>query len=278
MAVATENTSNLGYANKCGKFINPADKNVDMDVFEAIKNRRSIRKYLDIPIEWEKVGNVLEAGRLAPSSGNLQAWKFIVVRDPKKKKLLAEAASQQYWMEQAPVLIVIVGVYNKTQRFYGDRGKDIYIIQDCAMAAMQMMIAAQAQGLGTCFVSALNEERVGSIILMRGGARPMGIISIGYAAEKPVMPLRFRLENIAYLERDAGIAYVDGFASGRIADFASSMSDWRVAERGIEYVQGAVRDIDKVTKEKRNALMNQIVDGMKSAVKKPETDKKEQKD
>jgi len=238
-----------------------------MDVFEAFKDRRSIRKYLDLPVEWDKVGSILEAGRLAPSSGNLQAWKFIVVRDLKKRKLLAEAASQQYWMEQAPVFIVIVGVYDKPQRFFGDRGKDLYVIQDCAMAAMQMMLAAHALDLGSCFVSAINEEAVGRIILIRGGARPMGIIAIGYPAEKPKMPLRFRLENFAYLETDAGIAYVPGYAPGRHADFESENSDWRVAQRGMEYVQRAAEDMGRLAKGRPKRMMDKFMERMKSTKK-----------
>ncbi len=238
-----------------------------MDVFDAIRNRRSIRKYLDLPVEWDKVGSILEAGRVAPSSGNLQAWKFVVVRDLNKRKLLAEAAGQQYWMEQAPVFIVIVGVFNKHERFFGQRGKDLYVIQDCAMAAMQMMLAAQALGLGTCFVSALQEEKVGEIILIRGGARPMGILAIGYAAEKPQMPLRYRLENFSYLETDAGIAYVHGYTPGRHADYDMEVTNLRLAQRGINYAKQAAQDIDRLTKEKRKGLLHRLIEKAKSGGK-----------
>lgn len=235
-----------------------------MDVFEAFRNRRSIRKYLDLPVEWDKVGSILEAGRLAPSSGNLQTWKFIVVRDLNKRRQLAEASAQQYWMEQAPVHIVIVGVHDKHLRFFGQRGKDLYVIQDCSMAVMQMMLAAHALGLGSCFVSAINEERVGELVLIRGNARPMGILTIGYPAEQPKMPLRYRLENISYLEVDAGRAYVHGYTPGRIADFDQSISNWRFAERGIKYAKQAAEDIDRLTKEKRKGLLHRFVEKVKS--------------
>lgn len=237
-----------------------------MDVFEAIRDRRSIRKYLDLPVEWDKVGSILEAGRLAPSAGNLQAWKFVVVRDLNKRKQLAEAAGQQYWMEQAPVFIVIVGVFNKHERFFGQRGKDLYVIQDCAMAAMHMMLAAHSLGLGTCFVSALQEEKVGEIILIRGGARPMGILTIGYAAEAPKMPLRYRLENFCYFETDAGLAYVQGYSPGRHADFDFEMTNLRVAQRGINYVKQAAHDLDRLTKEKRKGLLHRLIERAKKKV------------
>ncbi len=243
-----------------------------MDVFEAIRDRRSIRKYLDLPVEWDKVGSVLDAGRIAPSSGNLQAWKFIVVRDLKKRKELAEAAGQQYWMEQAPVHIVIVGVFNKHQRFFGDRGKELYVIQDCAMAALQMMLAAHSLGLGSCFVSAINEEKVGSLILIRGGARPMGIVTLGYPAEQPKAPLRYRIENVAYIEVDAGLAYVHGYTPGRIADFDSSTTNWRFAQRGINYAKQAAHDIDRLTREKRKGFLHRMLE--KTKKKKTEESKK----
>ncbi len=246
-----------------------------MDVFEAIQDRRSVRKYLDLPIEWDKVGSILEAGRLAPSSGNLQTWKFIVVRDLSRRKAIAEAAAQQYWMEHAPVYIVIVGVLDKHKRFFGERGEQLYVIQDCAMAAMQMMLAAHALGLGSCFVSSINEERVGEIIQIRGGARPMGILTLGYAAEKPAMPMRYRVENFAYHENDAGRAYVAGFSPGRHAEFDSEMTNWRFAEKGIKYVRQAAEDIDKVTKEKRKGLMQKLVE--KATKMKKEGTKKEEK-
>ncbi|MEK6837389.1 MAG: nitroreductase family protein [Nanoarchaeota archaeon] len=238
-----------------------------MDVFEAMRNRRSVRKYLDLPVEWDKVGSILDAGRLAPSSGNLQTWKFIAVRDLNKRKQIAEASAQQYWMEQAPVHIVIVGVFDKHLRFFGERGKNLYVIQDCAMAAMQMMLAAHALGLGTCFVSAINEERVGEIILIRGNARPMGILTVGYPAEQPKMPLRYRIENVTYLETDAGVAYVQGYTPGRHPDFDFEMSNLRVAERGIKYVKQAAEDIDKLTKEKRKGLLHKLIEKAKSGGK-----------
>ena len=246
-----------------------------MDVFEAIRDRRSIRKYLDLPVEWDKVGSVLEAGRLAPSSGNLQTWKFIIVRDLNKRKSLAENAAQQYWMEQAPVHIVIVGVLDKHKRFFGERGEQLYAIQDCAMAAMQMMLAAHALGLGSCFVSSINEERVGELIQIRGSARPMGIITLGYAAEKPAMPLRYRVENVAYHELDAGRAYAAGYAPGRHTDFDSEMSNWRLAERGINYAKKAVEDIDKATREKRKGFLQKLVES--AAKTREEAKKKEEK-
>ena len=94
-----------------------------MEVLEAIKSRRSIRKYLDKPVEWELIANILDAGRYAPCAGNLQNWKFVAVTDEGRKKSIAEACLRQLWMEQAPVHIVIFAEVEKFERYYGKQGK-----------------------------------------------------------------------------------------------------------------------------------------------------------
>jgi nitroreductase len=78
----------------------------DMGVMTAIKMRRSIRHYKDKAVEEEKLGKVLEAGRLAPSAGNLQEWKFVVVRDKGTREKLAIATCNQKFVSEAPVVIV----------------------------------------------------------------------------------------------------------------------------------------------------------------------------
>lgn len=80
-----------------------------MDVFEAIRTRRSIRKYRPEPIPDEKLGSILEAARLAPSAPNRQPWRFIVVQDADRKKALAEVANKQTFMKSAAAIVAAVG-------------------------------------------------------------------------------------------------------------------------------------------------------------------------
>ena len=93
-----------------------------MEVFECIKTRRAVRKFEKKEVTWDNVSMILDAGRLAPSSGNIQNWKFIVALDEGKRKAVAEACLQQWWIADAPVIIVIVGEPAKGKRFYGKRG------------------------------------------------------------------------------------------------------------------------------------------------------------
>ncbi len=172
-----------------------------MDAIEAILSRRSIRKYKKQPVEWEKVGIILEAGRMAPCAGNLQDWRFIVVLDAEKRKQIAEASLQQYWMADAPVHIVIVAELEKSKRFYGVRGERLYSVQNCAAAAESMIIAANSIGLGTCWVGAFDEDKIKTILNCIEEVRPQIIITLGYADEKPIMPQKLPIENIVYLEK-----------------------------------------------------------------------------
>ena len=79
-----------------------------MDVQDAIHKRRTIRRFLEIPIEWEKVGSILDAGRMSPSAGGLQCCRFIIIRSEASKKIIAGASLQQYWMGKAPLMIIVL--------------------------------------------------------------------------------------------------------------------------------------------------------------------------
>jgi len=172
-----------------------------MDVTEAIRKRRSIKKYLDIPVEWDKIGSILDAGRLAPSAGNLQPWKFMVVLNQENRKKISEACFQQYWMQTAPVHIVISAEFNKMERFYGVRGERLYSIQSCAVAASQMMLEAINQGLACCFVSAFDEEMLKRYFKIPDFARPQVVLTIGYPAEEVPLPPKYTLNDIVHLEK-----------------------------------------------------------------------------
>ncbi|MFC1800423.1 nitroreductase family protein [Nanoarchaeota archaeon] len=124
-----------------------------MDTWECIKTRRSIRKYKPVPVPRALVAKVVDAGRFAPSSGNLQNWKFIVVTDEGLKKAIAEACLEQYWMEKASVHIVMVAEPDKAKRFYGKRGM-LYTTQNIAAATENMLLCAHSIGLGACWVGA----------------------------------------------------------------------------------------------------------------------------
>ena len=166
---------------------------------EAIKTRRSVRKYLDKPVPRDLIFEVVDAGRLAPSGGNLQNWKFVVVFNEAQKKEIADACMQQYWMEKATVHIVIISEPDISKRYYGIRGDRLYSTQNCAAAAENMLIAANALGLGACWVGAFDEDMIKNTVKIPPEYRPQMIITLGYPDEKPKMPSKHPLEIVTYV-------------------------------------------------------------------------------
>jgi nitroreductase len=156
-----------------------------MDVFEAIAKRRSIRKYQDKDVDDKLIGVLLWAAAQAPSAGNLQDWRFIVVRDKKTKELLYDAALKQEHVKRAPVLIVVCSDLEVLSLRYGKRGELVYALEDCAAAIENMLLAATALGLGACWIGAFDEEDVKNILRLPDFVRPIAIITIGYPAEEP---------------------------------------------------------------------------------------------
>jgi nitroreductase len=171
-----------------------------METLEAIKTRRSIRKFLNTRVEEEKLVQILDAGRWAPSAGNTQEWFFIVVKDKGRKIQLAEAALGQFWLVDADIVIVVCCNIDRIRFAYGKRGEELYSIQDCAAAVENMLLAAHDLGLGACWIGAFDEEDVKRILRIPGELRPMAIVPIGYAGEEPPPPVRIDLDRIVYFE------------------------------------------------------------------------------
>jgi nitroreductase len=171
-----------------------------MDLFEAIFDRRSVRKFLEKPVEEEKVLKILDAARWAPSAGNTQDWEFIVVRDKMKRFQLSEAALGQYWIANAQVIIIVCSKTSKLMRIYGDIGESTYSVMDVILASQNMLLAAHALGLGACFIPTIDFGSVKRILGIPDSVRVYAIIPIGYAAEKPNAPHRMGLETFVYFE------------------------------------------------------------------------------
>jgi len=122
-----------------------------LDLFEAIKTRRSIRAFTREEISDREIEKILDAARWAPSAGNIQPWIFVVVKDPGTKRRLSEAALSQFFIEEAPVVIVVCADQERSRRGYGSRGANLYCIQDTAAATQNILLAAHALGLGACW-------------------------------------------------------------------------------------------------------------------------------
>jgi len=151
-----------------------------MDIFEAIKKRRSVRSYLDKPIEEEKLNAILEAGRLAPSASNRQEWRFVIVKNREVRKKLGEAANEQSFVGEAPIVIVACAV---TDGHVMSCGQLCYPI-DVAIALDHISLAAVEQGLGTCWIGAFNESKVKEILGIPKKVRVVELMPLGYPAAR----------------------------------------------------------------------------------------------
>jgi nitroreductase len=171
-----------------------------MDVFEAVKGRRSIRAFKRNDVSFEDVEKLIDAAIWAPSAGNIQPWEFIIIRKPDTKKRLAVAAWDQAFIEEAPVVIVVCANENRSSQRYGDRGKTLYCIQDTAAAIQNINLAACSLGLGTCWVGAFKEEEVRQVLNVPQGIRPVSIIPIGYPARSASPRSKRSIDEIVHEE------------------------------------------------------------------------------
>ncbi|MFW6110516.1 MAG: nitroreductase family protein [Thermoproteota archaeon] len=171
-----------------------------MDVLEAIKGRRSIRAFRDQDVSDETVKKLIDAARWAPSSGNVQPWEFVIIREPDIKRRLAKAALSQMFIFRAPVVIVVCADERLSFQSYRDRGKNLYCIQDTSAATQNIHLAAYRLGLGTCWVGAFSEGEVSKILNIPERLRPVSIIPIGFPAEFPLPPDRKPVRRITHLE------------------------------------------------------------------------------
>ena len=162
-----------------------------MKVFEAIKNRYSCRSYKPIPVPEKKLKKVLEAARLAPSAHNEQEWKFVVVRDAKKREEVAEAAGQSF-IKEAPVIIAAVGL---DPEHVMKSGNPAYAI-DLAIAVEHMALQATEEGLGTCWIGGFDQEAVKEVLDILKEYKVVALMPLGFPADKPKPKSRKKLEEI----------------------------------------------------------------------------------
>jgi len=178
-----------------------------MDVMEAIKSRRSVRKYTKDPISDSDIETVLDAARWAPSWANTQCVRWIVVKDPDTKSRLADTLSPTNPAMDAartvPVVLVACAVMGragfKRGEMITDKG-DWYMF-DVASAAQSLMLAAVELGLATVHVGTFDAKKAEAILGVPEGVRVVELIPLGHPAEQPEGPGRKELNEIVFHER-----------------------------------------------------------------------------
>lgn len=178
-----------------------------MELFTAMKDRRSCREYLSDPIEESVIESIIEAGTWAPSPLNMQPWEFyVVIRDDVKKKIYEEAEKCRQWaleksgwkwldtykidfLNQAPVLIIVVGDPKKS-------GVDVFMEEGhmgyqaaCSAAIQNMHLAAYSHGLGSLWFTLFDKDAIRDILGINRDKTPLAIVCLGKKArEIPPLP------------------------------------------------------------------------------------------
>jgi nitroreductase len=162
---------------------------------EAIRTRRSIRRYADRDVERDLIIQVLDAARHAPSASNIQPWKFVVIRDLKTREKLSTVHKHSAFLKGAPVVIVVLGNESLSEHHFP---------VDCAAAIENLLLAAHGLGLGCCWVAVYStrsterEDIVRSILAIRKEYRVVAMVGIGYPAEQPKPRKMKELEEIVH--------------------------------------------------------------------------------
>ncbi len=149
-----------------------------MDVLEAIRSFRPCLQYQPRPVPPELLKTVLSAARLAPSQRNLQPWRFVVVQDDERKRLLAQASNRGKLIAEAPAVIVAFAVEEDIPVTIG--GYISAYPLDVAVAINLLQLAAVAEGLGTNWIIEFHEDKVRAVLHVPEGIHPIAVIPIGF--------------------------------------------------------------------------------------------------
>lgn len=166
-----------------------------MEALEAIRSRRSIRKYTDEPVSDDLIREILDAAMMAPSAGNAQPWQFVVLTDRAVLDSMADLHPYIKMVKQAQAGILVCGDLSK-EKYSG------YWVQDCSAAMQNLLLAAHALGLGAVWTGIYPmEDRVSAVRAkfdLPGHIVPLGFTPIGWPDQAPTVDSRFREDRVHY--------------------------------------------------------------------------------
>ncbi len=161
------------------------------DCMELLASRQSIRKFTDATVSDEVIDAIIKMALQAPSAGNRQPWRIIVVRDHNRLEQLSQAAFGQQFVATCQVLLGIFAVPEESAERYADRGRNLYVFQDTAALTYALLLGIHFNGLGGCWVGAFDDAAVAEVFKAPEGFRPVAMIPIGhYESPPPPRPRR----------------------------------------------------------------------------------------
>jgi coenzyme F420-0:L-glutamate ligase/coenzyme F420-1:gamma-L-glutamate ligase len=197
-----------------------------LEVFQVIKNRRSVRRFSSEKVSWDIIRRVLDAGSWAPSAHNAQPWRFIVIMDNGLKKKLAEAMAEDWEKDlkedrlmfedrkrlteasikqfTSPPVVIVVCLAMEGMDAYPDEKRQkiehTMAVQSVSASIQNLLLAASAEGLGACWFCAplFCKETIRKALGVPKNIEPQALITIGYPAEKPEAPQRKPLSEVVF--------------------------------------------------------------------------------
>ena len=167
-----------------------------MNVFEAIKTRRSVRKYKPQPIPEDHLKQIMTAAQLAPSAGNKQPWRFVVVQDPETKKKLGTIARNQTWISDAGVVVAALAMDRKSPEVY-----ERWAERDVMTAVEHMVLSAWELGYGACWIGAFEEDKVKELLKVPEEMTVIVLLPIGVPDQRPEPRGRKSLEELFSMDQ-----------------------------------------------------------------------------
>ncbi|WP_241422268.1 nitroreductase family protein [Candidatus Contubernalis alkaliaceticus] len=161
-------------------------------MLEKIKSRRSIRNFQSSPVEEEKILQLIDCARLAPSARNVQPWKFIVVTDKETRDILSQMLDTARFVSGAPLCIAVFCQGTK------------YYLEDGCAATMNILLASEAMGLGACWIAGDKKAYGPAVQKLLGvpeGFKLVSLIAVGYPVELPGTKSKKTLEEVICRER-----------------------------------------------------------------------------
>jgi len=170
-----------------------------VETFDAIKGRRSVRKYTDRKIPKEKLEEIMEAAVWSPSGSNVQAWEFIVVENNDAIKKIKTFSPGIFG--NPAVMIIVCRDLKRAYEVCGELGRDILSLMDISMASENIMLAAYDLGIGSCAVRSFGISAVKRLYDLPEQINPELLITLGYPEETPKPPKRREVGEVVHWGR-----------------------------------------------------------------------------
>ena len=170
-----------------------------MEIGRCMRSLDFSQSYLDKKIGWAKLTEILDSIRYAPSAGDLQNWKLVVVKEEETKKEIAKVAANQLWMAKADVLVIVCNDQSEAKRMFKEKA-DFYSTQSCAAGIQNILLKANSIGVDSSWVRTFNADRIRSILKIPEDIKIDAIITLGFAKKKEKTSRKNELRNITYFE------------------------------------------------------------------------------